>query len=64
MFDRIMENSMAIWLLVSAAYPVFLIGMLVKAVRHYRRLRSPSAHAPLPRERRPQEQPDDWIPAR
>lgn len=31
---------MAIWLLISAAYPVFLIGMIVKAVRHWRRLKS------------------------
>jgi len=37
---------MALWLLVSAAYPVFLCVMLVKAVRHFRRARGPSAYGP------------------
>ena len=64
MFDRIMENSMAIWLLISAAYPVFLVVMLIKAFRHFRRLRAPvdyAAYAPEPvhASRR-----DDWTPAR
>jgi hypothetical protein len=40
MFDRIMENSMALWLPVSAAYLVFLAAMIVKAFRHFRRARA------------------------
>lgn len=64
MFDRIMENSMAVWLLVSAAYPVFLCAMLIKAVRHFRRTRMPAAYAPTLPERRPAPRPDDWTPAR
>jgi hypothetical protein len=44
MFDRIMENSTALWLLISAAYPIFLVSMVVRAVRHYRRTRHPLAY--------------------
>ncbi len=40
MFDRIMENSMPIWLIVSAVFPIFLIGMIVKAILHLRRMRA------------------------
>ena len=64
MFDRIMENSMALWLLVSAAYPVFLIAMLIKAFRHFRRLRAPVAYAPYPPEPVPASRRDDWTPSR
>jgi hypothetical protein len=39
MFDRIMETSMALWLPVSAAYLIFLAGMIVRAFRHFRRAR-------------------------
>ena len=75
MFDRIMENSMAVWLLVSAAYPVFLCAMLIKAVKHFR-ARRPVPYGPFPREAalsRPEAEPalsesrarpDDWSPAR
>jgi hypothetical protein len=64
MFDRIMENSMALWLLVSAAYPVFLLAMLIKAFRHFRRTRASVAYAPYPREFAPPARHDDWTPAR
>lgn len=48
MFDRIMENSMALWLPVSAAYFIFAAGMIVKAIRHFRRARAMSGHGPGP----------------
>jgi hypothetical protein len=64
MFDRIMENSMALWLLISAAYPVFLLAMLIKAFRHFRRLRAPIRYAPYPAEMAAPSQRDDWTPAR
>jgi hypothetical protein len=48
-FDRIMENTMAIWLPVSAAYLVFMAGMIVKAIRHFRRQRNVPAYTPGPR---------------
>jgi hypothetical protein len=41
MFDRIMENSMALWLPVSAAYLIFMARMIVMAFRHFRRARHP-----------------------
>jgi hypothetical protein len=76
MFDRIMENSMAIWVLVSAAFPIFAIGTLIRALRHFRRLRaayeSYSAapvslarypEASLPRPVRVSAN-DDWVPSR
>lgn len=44
MFDRIMENSMALWLPVSAAYLIFMAGMIVKAFRHFRRARGVPAY--------------------
>jgi hypothetical protein len=70
MFDRIMENSMAVWLLISAAYPVFLLAMLIKAFRHFRRMRAQASYAPYPPY--PNYPPefvspprrDDWTPAR
>jgi hypothetical protein len=66
MFDRIMENSMAVWLLISAAYSVFLVVTLVKALRHFRRLRAREAYLPYPPERLPVPSlgRDDWTPAR
>jgi hypothetical protein len=39
MFDRIMENSMALWMLVSALFPIFFFGTLIKAALHFRRMR-------------------------
>jgi hypothetical protein len=39
MFDRLMENSMALWMLISGLFPVFLFGMIIKAYLHYRRTR-------------------------
>lgn len=50
MFDRIMENSMAIWLPLSAAYLVFLAGMIVKAIRHFRGPRRIPANRILPQQ--------------
>lgn len=64
MFDRIMENSMALWLLVSAAYPVFLLTMLIKAFRHLRRQRAPLAYVPYAPEPVHASRRDDWTPAR
>lgn len=64
MFDRIMENSMALWLLVSAAYPVFILAMLIKAFRHFRRARAPTGYAPYPAEIVTSIRRDDWTPAR
>lgn len=67
---------MALWLLISAAYPLFIIAMVIKAIRHYRRQRSfptlwvgpkptPAAYAPsLPERRRSEPPPGDWTPAR
>lgn len=62
MFDRIMEHSMAIWLLVSLAYPVFFIGTIYKAVRHWRRLRARSATPILIARERVQS--EDWVATR
>jgi hypothetical protein len=64
MFDRIMENSMALWLLISAAYPFFLGATLFKAFRHFRRRRAAFAYAPPVPDRVPSARADDWIPAR
>jgi hypothetical protein len=76
MFDRIMENSMAIWVLISAAFPVFAIGTLIKALLHYRRLRAanePYSATPVAFPRFPEaavsrtvraSAEDDWIPSR
>jgi hypothetical protein len=67
MFDRIMENSMAVWLLVSAAYPVFILAMLIKAFRHFRRTRAPAAYPPYPSypaEFATPSRRDDWTPTR
>jgi hypothetical protein len=76
MFDRIMENSMAIWMLISAAFPVFAIGTLIKAFLRFRRLRTASGHYPAATMSRvsfsdaPASRPvhavagDDWVPSR
>jgi hypothetical protein len=66
MFDRIMENSMAIWMLVSLAFPIFLIGTLVKAVRHFRKPRwEPETEPfPAPVAARSRIEIDDWVPSR
>jgi hypothetical protein len=64
MFDRIMENSMAIWILVSATYPIFLFGMIFKAFRHYRRLRALPGRAPMLPVPEPRTQSGDWVPTR
>ena len=61
MFDRIMESSMAIWLLVSATYPIFLFGMLFKAFRRYQLLRAQPAYVPsalVEASRAPRQ---DWV---
>ena len=77
MFDRIMENSMPMWMLVSALFPVFLFGTIIKAVLHFRKMRAlempmrpvhpgeifavPIARPITHRERA---ESDDWIPSR
>jgi hypothetical protein len=48
MFDQIMENSMAIWMLLSALFPIFLIVMIARAVLHLRRLRAMVDNMPEP----------------
>ena len=63
MLDRIMQNSMAIWMLVSGLFPIFLLGMVIKAYLHLRRLRvlvksipqTPIVPAWIPTE--------DWVPS-
>ena len=64
MFDRIMENSMAIWILVSATYPIFLFGMVFKAVRHYQRLHAAPAYVPSALVAQSRFEREDWIPSR
>lgn len=66
MFDRIMEHSMAIWLLVSLAYPIFFFGTILKAIRHWRRLRDRSATATAASAGIPLEtvQSEDWVATR
>ena len=64
MFDRIMENSMALWMLVSALFPVFFFGTLIKAILHYRRTRLPREYVPAAPVPRPLLQSDDWVPSR
>jgi hypothetical protein len=44
MLDRIMETTMALWLPVSAAYLIFMLGMIAKAFRHFRRARGVPAY--------------------
>ncbi|HKP95316.1 MAG TPA: hypothetical protein VJ385_06120 [Fibrobacteria bacterium] len=63
MFDRIMENSMAIWLLVSALFPVFCFGTILKAILHFRRAHALSEYLSKPAVPRPRFEPDDWIPS-
>ncbi|GEM_PF-3589161 len=58
LFDRIMQNSMAIWMLVSGLFPIFLFGMLIKAVLHLRRIRQLVKRFPeVPAV------PSSWVPA-
>ena len=64
MFDQIMEHSMSIWLLVSAAYPIFFFGMIVKALRHWRRLRAKEAYAPAIATLREGVRSEDWVATR
>ena len=64
MLDRIMENSMAIWILVSATYPIFLFGMIFKAVRRYRLLRADLPYVPASLVAVSRAQREDWIPSR
>lgn len=64
MFDRIMENSMAVWLVISAAYPVFILAMLIKAFRHFRRSRAPIGSPAYPSEIAVPSRREDWTPAR
>jgi hypothetical protein len=67
MFDRIMENSMALWMLVSALFPIFFFGTIIKAILHFRRTRALvryreyQAILPALPERVNSE---DWIPSR
>ena len=70
MFDRIMENSMAMWMLVSALFPIFLVGTIIKAVLHFRRMRAlkrprdPGELFPAPISRHDRVESEDWIPSR
>ncbi len=64
MFDRIMEHTMAMWMLVSAVFPIFFFGTIIKAFLHFRRTRAVLEYAPripVPAERLETE---DWIPSR
>jgi hypothetical protein len=70
MFDRIMENSMALWMLLSALFPIFFFGTIIKAILHFRRTRSltryrdylPGLTSVPAREDRVDA--EDWIPSR
>ncbi len=64
MFDRIMENSMAIWILASATYPIFLFGMIYKAIRRYRQLHAEPAYVPAALTSVSRARREDWIPSR
>lgn len=64
MFDRIMENSMAIWMLVSAVFPIFFFGTLIKAFLHYRRLRRLPEYVPGVPAPRARARTDDWVASR
>ena len=74
MFDRIMENSMAMWMLVSALFPIFLFGTIIKAVLHFRRLRVLKRLGdrpgdirglfPAPVTRHDRVESEDWVPSR
>lgn len=64
MFDRIMENSLPIWMLVSLAFPIFLVGTLIKAVRHFRKPRWEAESIPAPAVVRRRIETEDWVPSR
>jgi hypothetical protein len=67
MFDRIMENSMAMWMLVSALFPIFFFGTLIKAALHFRRMRALKEQGEiLPRPVLGEErvEANDWVPSR
>lgn len=70
MFDRIMENSMALWMLVSALFPIFVFGTLIKAFLHYRRMRAlermviPDEILPAQPLRHERVDSEDWVPSR
>ena len=64
MFDRMMQHSLPMWLLVSALFPIFFFGTLIKAFLHFRRLRALPGYVPhIPVLREPAEA-EDWIPSR
>ncbi|MEO6097159.1 MAG: hypothetical protein ABIW76_16375 [Fibrobacteria bacterium] len=73
MFDRIMENSMALWMLLSALFPVVFFGTIIKAILHYRRTRSLARYreylSSIPRlasfrTNEDRVETEDWIPSR
>lgn len=67
MFNRIMENSMAIWMLVSIAFPVFCFGTIIKAILHFRKSRIRAEYVSLPAMARSAVDAvagDDWVPSR
>jgi hypothetical protein len=67
MFDRIMENSMALWMLLSALFPIFFFGTIIKAILHFRRTRTLARYREyLPNLPNREERVDaeDWIPSR
>jgi hypothetical protein len=64
MFDRIMESSMAIWMLVSLAFPIFFFGTLVKAWLHFRKSRWEPEPIPAPALTGSRIEADDWVPSR
>ena len=70
MFDRIMENSMALWMLLSALFPIFFFGTIIKAIVHFRRMK---AHREIKQQlefiprhmlRENRVAADDWVPGR
>ncbi len=64
MFDHFMHDTMPIWILISGLFPVFLIGMVVRAFLHLRRLRRLVENLPMPSAPlhvRTRE--EDWVPS-
>lgn len=64
MFDRIMENSMPLWMLASALFPIFFFATLIKAILQYRRTREALQTLPLAALPRARMENRDWVPSR
>ncbi len=62
--DRMMENSMGMWMLVSGIFPIFLIGTLIKAYLHRKRIQMLIGQIPEVKIESPARAPEnDWVPS-